>query len=265
MSSGSFGDVFLAYSIDQSKYFALKCPQIKQRSKKLPKLLNLFRKEEELLRSLDHENIIKVFPQLFETPSSCICLEFATGGDLKDFVARKRFDEEDIKFIMNQVLKGLAYLHSLRIIHRDIKLNNILLMTSGSKPLTKITDFGIACTLDDDKELNKFCGTTAYAAREVNMIDLFEPKFKEKYNEKIDIWSFGVCIYKALSQQFPFGNIHEKYSYQLATFFGQRKTLSSLAMPRFTTEQSHLIDCCLSKDPEERKSAKELVNHPWFD
>lgn len=114
----------------------------------------------------NHKNVVKLYDS-FETKSHlCFVMELCAGGDLLSFVRRrKKLDETLAKFLFKQVAKGLEYCHRNQVLHRDIKLENLLLDDEGT---VKICDFGVSQLLNDTSDLIKDqCGTPAYMAPEV--------------------------------------------------------------------------------------------------
>lgn len=134
----------------------------------------------------------------FETNKHiCFVMELCAGGDLLTYVRKRRKLAEDVaKYFFKQLIEGLAYLHhSKLIVHRDIKLDNILLDANGR---IKIADFGVSRQVRDEAErMTEQCGTPAYIAPEI-----LRDKGYEGF--KVDVWSAGVCLYAMLIGTVPF-------------------------------------------------------------
>lgn len=207
------------------------------------RLKELIESEIEILSSLDHPNIIKFFGYSKGDGIYYLRMEYCDGGDVYDFLKKSgsdRFRNSSGGFtnsflyeFLNQTISGLKYIHDKNIVHRDIKLHNVLIKYSTSGKIEfKISDFGFACydlygmndediDLDDIlcKKYYKLCGTPYYMAPEIilniqNMENITVYKqtssFKSKsqyYNKKIDIWSLGICIYELMFNLLPFSNI----------------------------------------------------------
>lgn len=123
-------------------------------------------------------------------------MPFIRGGELyKIYQAKKRFNEKIVKFYSAQIILAIGYLHSKNIIHRDLKLENILVDSNG---YLKIIDYGLAKIIKDNEEATSFCGTPEYIAPElVN---------KQPYDKNVDWWAVGVLIYEMLIGVTPFFN-----------------------------------------------------------
>ena len=118
-------------------------------------------------------------------------------GFIKTFESR-RIPEKDVRFIFKQIVEGINYLHSNNFIHRDIKLENILIDKKNKQ--IKIIDFGFSVCVQSDKKLCMFCGTPSYMAPEIVS--------KQDYNGKfVDIWALGILLYTMLCGKFPFKGI----------------------------------------------------------
>jgi serine/threonine protein kinase len=150
------------------------------------------RSEASLHPELRHPNIVG-FEEIMETEAEAhLLVEKLGGGELFDRVKqRKRFSEESAALVAVQVLQALAYMHHQGIVHRDIKLENLVFERPDSDDGLKIIDFGFAGRLDHQGTLTTMCGTPQYVAPEVLS--------KKPYTEKVDVWSAGCVVYIALT------------------------------------------------------------------
>lgn len=149
-----------------------------------------------ILRELDHPNIVKMYEFFEDEKRYYIVTEICKGGELFDeIIARGKFTEKDAAVLMKQVLSCVNYCHKNHIVHRDLKPENILLEQNKDFDQIKIIDFGTSLLFDSAKSLDEKLGTPYYIAPEV---------LNKKYNEKCDIWSCGVIVYILLSGMPPF-------------------------------------------------------------
>jgi 5'-AMP-activated protein kinase catalytic alpha subunit len=134
----------------------------------------------------------------FETQKHiCFVMELCSGGDLFSYIKKRRRLKEDVaRFFFRQIIEGLAYVHNVKlVVHRDIKLENILLDATGN---VKICDFGVSRQLKTEKQvMHEQCGTPAYIAPEIL-------KDQGYSGFKVDMWSAGVCLYAMLIGSVPF-------------------------------------------------------------
>jgi calcium-dependent protein kinase len=153
-----------------------------------------------LLKSLDHPNIMKIYEYFADEQQFYIVSEYCEGGELFDFIqSRGTMNETIIANIFHQIMSALLYCHNHQIIHRDIKPENLLLKqlieSDDSDFDIKLIDFGASLQIDSKKKANQVVGTPYYVAPEVLM---------GSYDSKCDIWSAGVILYIMLCGYPPF-------------------------------------------------------------
>jgi len=227
------------------------------------RLKDLIESEIEVLKKLNHENIIKYFSSDMKDQIYYIKMEYCSYGDVysilknntdNNFKLRNKFNGFDNIFItkfLEDIVSALMYLHNLNIIHRDIKLHNVLVkVDSDNNFLFKLSDFGFAC-VDIECNLNeslsisdfdfsasalkkkyyKLCGTPYYMAPEIILnIEEFEQLFSDSditnqvkfYDKKVDVWSYGICLYELIFNMLPFSNIYDINS--LKAYFSRSTT-----------------------------------------
>lgn len=155
-----------------------------------------------ILKKTRHRNIVRLY-EFFETQKHILfVIELCAGGDLLNYVRKRRKLKEDVaKCIFKQIIMALGYCHSKSILHRDIKLDNILLDSNGE---VKICDFGVSKIVKKDEIITEQCGTPAYIAPEI-LRDRGYTGFA------VDIWSAGVVLYAMLFGTVPFkaGNMSD--------------------------------------------------------
>jgi serine/threonine protein kinase len=168
-------------------------------------------------------------------------MELCSGGDLLNYVRKRRKLKEDIaKYVFKQVVEGLHYCHSKRIVHRDIKLDNLLLDEDGS---VKLCDFGVSKHLKDYNEvMTEQCGTPAYIAPEIL-------KDKGYKGFGVDIWSLGVCLYAMLYGTVPFkaNNMSELHQLILKAKYSLKDDKVEIS-----DDAKSLIKALLEPDPSKR-------------
>lgn len=203
------------------------------------KLKDLIRSEVEALLLLNHKNIIKYYNCNENNGIYCLNMEYCNGGDVHNLLKTQMIDRNkrgglSISIIRNFLLDiggGIEYMHSQNIIHRDIKLQNILMHKVDNIMIFKLTDFGFACydinntSLESKnsllyKKYYKICGTPYYMAPEIILnLHLLENFTKYKYiteesngknnfyNKSIDMWSLGICLFELVLASFPYFEI----------------------------------------------------------
>jgi|LauGreDrversion4_2_1035121.scaffolds.fasta_scaffold29774_2 serine/threonine protein kinase len=157
-----------------------------------------------ILKQSNHQSVVRLYDSFETNKHICFVMELCAGGDLLTYVRKRRkLTEEVAKYFFKQLIEGLAYLHhSKLIVHRDIKLDNILLDANGK---IKIADFGVSRqVLSEAERMTEQCGTPAYIAPEI-----LRDKGYEGF--KVDVWSAGVCLFAMLIGTVPFkaASMHE--------------------------------------------------------
>ncbi|KAF9147304.1 hypothetical protein BG015_011089 [Linnemannia schmuckeri] len=197
IGQGSFSEVKLAVDTRTGDHVAIKVMS-RAMVQSSDRLGISVRRESDLLKSIHHPNIVG-FREVVETSlQMCIVLDYASGGELFEYVADKRAiaSEQDIQCIFAQIADAVDYLHQLNIVHRDLKLENVLLEPQTGAPLrpkVKLTDFGLAKIIDMDSPLlTTRCGSEDYAAPEIILGQPYDGR-------EADIWSPGMSRKSFLS------------------------------------------------------------------
>lgn len=246
---GAFGKIVKARLRDDfSQIYAVKV------IRKIDEFKNsLAMREVELLKKMDHPNIVK-FKEVYEDYAFYyIVLEYLQGGDLsRQLEASGSFEESLAKDFIWQVLLATNYLHQQKVVHGDLKPENFVLIKTGSVNV-KMVDFGLSDTLKKRHFLSVLSGSRFYLAPEV---------LEGKYTEKRDLWSVGVMLYEFLTGQRPFAADSED------ELFDQIRRshfdLSPLESAQISLEGISLVKGLLEADQGRRLSAKEAIQHPWF-
>ena len=195
-----------------------------------------------ILRRTRHCNIVRLY-ESFETQQHIVfVMEVCGGGDLLTYVRRRRKLKEDVaRYLFHQIITGLTYCHTKNVLHRDIKLDNILLTSQGE---VKICDFGVSKLVKPGEMMTEQCGTPAYIAPEV---------FKnEGYRDfASDIWSAGVVLYAMLFGAVPFkainmGELHKQVLEREPSYKEEEVSVDALS----------LLKGILEKDPAMRLTSE---------
>ncbi len=175
-------------------------------------------------------------------------MEYICGDLLKFLQKRTKICENSAKIIFKQLILGLQYIHKNKIVHRDIKLDNILMDLNNT---IKICDFGVSKIINENDIMYDHCGTPAYIAPEI-----FRDKGYEGF--KCDIWSAGVTLYYMISglQPFKANNIKDLQKLILSGKYHQLNGVSN--------SLNNLIDGLLQSDPNKRLNINQILNHPWL-
>ncbi len=246
LGRGAFATVYKALDSHGSK-FAIK--QI-AKARLTPKQYKALKEEVRVMHAMENENSIKMYGVMQSQKNYYLVTEYCSGGDL-DRLRGKQLKECTVQMIIHQLSKALKILVDHNIMHRDLKLNNLLLSSKGAGAVVKLADFGLARQLRGAEYAKTFCGTPLYMAPEVLA--------GEEYDLKADLWSIGVLLYLFLTGHFPF---------QAAT---PHKLLVELnhAIVKFPHDVQ-ISDCCLQLmkrllqvDPEKRIDWKEYFEHPF--
>ena len=161
---------------------------------------SMFMNEIEILKKINHPNIVKFIEYYQDDEYFLVFEEYCKGETLLNYIngyieLEQDIDEQESKEIMHQLLSILAYLQTINITHRDIKPENIIIDASNGKVQIKLIDFGLAT--DNNVPHNELCGSLYYMAPELL-------KGKEYIGSKIDIWAAGVVFYILMTGQLPF-------------------------------------------------------------
>ena len=244
LGKGSFSSVYLGENIISGQKVAIKKINISKFEKFRPHIIS----EINILKTINHPNIVLLIDNIIETKIIYIILEYCGLGDLAEFYKNTMVKEVYVKHYAKQILDGISYLHQKNIMHRDIKPHNILLSDIYT---IKITDFGFAkydTTIDLTSTL---CGSPIYMAPEIMQC--------KKYNNKTDIWSFGIVIY-----QLAFGKLPYTASNQFELMRVVRDTEPIYDSDLVSNMCKFFIKQLLCKNPDKRPDVKYLQNHEWF-
>ncbi|NXI28583.1 KPSH1 kinase, partial [Sterrhoptilus dennistouni] len=209
-----------------------------------------------VLRRVRHTNIIQLI-EVFETQDRVyMVMELATGGELFDrIIAKGSFTERDATRVLQMVLDGVRYLHTLGITHRDLKPENLLYYHPGTDSKIMITDFGLASARKkgDDCLMKTTCGTPEYIAPEILV--------RKPYTNSVDMWALGVISYILLSGTMPFEDDNRTRLYR--QILKGKYSYSGEPWPSVSNLAKDFIDRLLTVDPSDRMTALQALKHPW--
>ncbi|ORX44876.1 hypothetical protein BCR36DRAFT_585982 [Piromyces finnis] len=256
IGKGEFGKVKLAYDPNKDLEVAIKFIKrsnitSSQKQAKLEREINI-------LQNLNHPHIVRLYDVIETEKYIGIVMAYANGGELFEYISENQYlsEEESAKFFI-QLLDGVQYLHNRHIVHRDLKLENLLLDQKGD---IVITDFGFANNSRKNPSglLSTSCGSPCYAAPELVINDNY-------VGEAADIWSCGIILYAMLCGYLPFDddpnnpdgeNLDLLYKYILE---------SQLTFPEYVSEDAQDLVCgMLIPDPEKRWPMEKVINHKWL-
>jgi len=193
IGKGAYSTVISAFSVISHIPVAVKIINKKNLSKQ--DLANVYQ-EVNILKSLNHDNIIKILDFYEDNKFFYIVLEHAEGGTLFTSIQEKtRYKEKEARDMVFIILQAIKYLHDHNIVHRDIKAENLLLDTTEGSTI-KLVDFGFATTCGDSFNITGQLGSPSYVAPEILR--------NEAYGKPCDMWSFGIVLYHLLGGYLPF-------------------------------------------------------------
>ena len=251
LGKGSFGKVKLATHCRTREKVAVKIVD-KASISNVDDVERVYR-ETFILTTLKHPHIIKLF-EVLDTPDAImLVMEYAGGGELYSYVHEQRRLPEPLACrLFTQILNGVEYCHRAKIIHRDLKLENILLTehSTHSSPSVKIADFGLSNSIRLNEKMGTNCGTPSYTCPE-QILGL------SYIGSAADIWSLGVIFFAMIAGFLPFE------ATSIPTLFKRIKAGLYLPPPYISHEAKDLIARMLTLDPDKRATIAELRSHPW--
>ena len=257
LGSGSFGCVYEAKNTLFGNIVAMK---VIKKDKDNEEDEQEIRNEIDILKQLSHPNIVKIYEFFISENHYYIITEFCKEGELFNYIKNK-YSEKQLAVLFYQVFSGLWYLHENKILHRDIKLENIMIAGKENDNETKeelfwakIIDFGTAKIFEKNKKEKDVVGSSYYIAPEV---------LKQEYNEKCDTWSVGVILYMTLVGRAPFDGKDDEEIINKINTVDYNKNEPRLL--KHSPEVRDLVSKLLEKNIEKRYSAKEALAHPWFE
>ncbi|KAK1798548.1 hypothetical protein P4O66_006658 [Electrophorus voltai] len=296
LGQGNFGVVCEATHIKTQKKWAIKKVNKEKAGRSAVKLLE---REVKILKRVNHAHIIQL-EEVFETPQRMyLVIELCEGGELKRLLQNnKRFSEEETRLIIRNLAEATVYLHKQDIVHRDLKLENILVKNyrqgeNEGMVNIKVTDFGLSVQkggVGSENMLQATCGTPIYMAdvtliafqkRELSLqaSDITQdgaslttdprlcPPAPEvidghEYSQQCDVWSIGVIMYMLLCGEPPFMSSSEDHLFEMIK--KGELNFSGPAWSSVSDAAKRVLRCLLKVDPAHRITASELLDIPWL-
>lgn len=252
LGKGAFSEVVLTLHAPSSKKLALKIVK-KHLLNPQQQDLQSGLIEAAILKDFDHPNIVKFYETIEDENAFYIALENCQGGNLLEkLMLLGKFDEKTTAEIMGQIFSALDYVHKCGVIHRDIKLENILFVTKD-KIDVKIADFGSSYRKVYRERPNGIFGTQHFLAPEV---------FSGFYSEKVDIWSCGIILIMMITGKCPY--LGTSFSRIKEEILAQDMENVHKMIPEASPLLLDFLSSVLDQDSRMRFSAKDALKHPWI-
>lgn len=251
VGSGTYGDVYKAKDVQSGRVAAVKIIKLEPGDN-----FSIIQQEILMMKNCQHPNIVAFYGSYLRRDKLWICMEFCGGGSLQDiYHVTGPLSEPQISLVCRETLKGLSYLHSLNMMHRDIKGANILLTTNGD---IKLADFGVSAQITATMRKRKsFIGSPYWMAPEVAAVER-----KGGYNQQCDIWSVGITAIELYELQPPMFDMHPMKALNVMSK-SNFKPPALKDKNRCSEEYKNFVKSALVKSPRRRPSADELLRHPF--
>ena len=272
LGKGAFGEVYLTSKQGTQEKFATK--KIDKKFAQNPKAKKYIDNEIKILNEVNHKNIIKLYDVKETSTLYYLVMEYCNGGGLSDCLEyhikqyRKPFSEEVVQYLMRQIMDGIDYLHGKQILHRDIKLDNILVQFDSEedrikknmlKAKVKIIDFGFARYLDKKQLAYSTLGSPINMEPGIlRKLNKMENSRDYGYDEKADIWSLGTICYEMLIGKCTFD------ANSMKELIGKVEKGNYLLPTSISKEAASFLNGMLQYDPKKRLSANQLKNHKFL-
>lgn len=259
VGKGRHGAVFIVQKKSTGRKYACK---LLSKAEHFPSMM---RREIDLLRRLDHPNVVRLYETNEDKEAVFLLMELCHGGDLFQRIFREgRLSEDIARPMAEQMLQALAYIHAVGVAHHDLKPENFLLETEDPACLTlKLADFGIATATGHDGAAEQpFPDGQVHGSIPYMPPEAFDRHRGSRLTSRVqtawDLWSCGVVIYVMLSGDLPYGESVE------AICSGEPPDFSSEAWKEVSPEAINLICGLLNPDPEARWTARQALGHAWL-
>ncbi|XP_071650746.1 mitogen-activated protein kinase kinase kinase kinase 5 isoform X4 [Temnothorax longispinosus] len=252
IGSGTYGDVYKAKRLSMNDLAAIKVIKLEPGDD-----FAIIQQEILMMKDCRHPNIIAYYGSYLRRDKLWICMEYCGGGSLQDiYHITGPLTEIQIAYMCRETLTGLAYLHSMGKMHRDIKGANILLTEAGD---VKLADFGVSAQITATINKRKsFIGTPYWMAPEVAAVER-----KGGYNQLCDIWACGITAIELAELQPPMFDLHPMRALFLMSKSGFKPpTLKD--RDKWSPTFHNFVKIALTKNPKKRPTAEKLLQHAFF-
>lgn len=248
LGAGSFGVVKLAKCKISNSLVAIKtiCKANVKNSQNL-------RKEVEILKLCKHPNIVKLHNIVETSKEISLIMEYLSGHNLLQCL-NVLYEEGKIRHVIDSLAAALFYIKEFGIIHRDIKLENILFESKEAQSDVKFVDFGLSALKNPNEKSIECLGTLNYAAPELLL--------KEPYNNSVDIWSLGIVTYAMLFQKLPFNCESDDLTYK--AILTSEPSYSDTIFYKRSAQSIDLVKKMLTKNPQNRITVEQILKHPFI-
>ncbi|XP_029001310.1 serine/threonine-protein kinase 33 isoform X2 [Betta splendens] len=258
LGQGSFGVVYEATHIETQTKWAIKevCRPAAGSSK-----VKMLEQEINILKQVNHACVIQL-KEVYNTANMIyLVTELCTGGELNQLLRQKKyFTEDETRHIIRSLAEAVVYLHKKDIVHRDLKLENILVKNSeddDGRINIKVTDFGLSEQMSGvgiDNIMTETCGTLIYMAPEMMS--------GRGYSQWCDVWSIGVVMYMLLCGEPPF--VSKTKAYLLEEIMSKEVPFNQPIWSKVSDGAKTILTCLLKVDPAHRMSPSQLLENPWI-
>ena len=272
LGKGAFGEVYLTSKQGTQEKFATK--KIDKKFARNPKAKKYIDNEINILKKISHENIVKYYDVIETSQYYYLVTEYCNGGGLSDCLEyhinqyHKAFSEEVVQYLMRQIVSAIRYLHGMHILHRDIKLDNILVKFDSEedkqkknmlKAKVKIIDFGFARYLDPKELAFSTLGSPINMEPGIlRKLNKMENSRNYGYDEKADIWSLGTICYEMLIGHCTFD------ANSMKELVSKVEAGNYLLPTSISKEAASFLNGMLQYDPKQRLNAEKLYSHHFL-
>ena len=274
IGKGAFSEVYITKKLGEDKKYATK--KILKETLSNSKIKKYFNNELHILNNIEHPNIIKLYETKESYNSYFLIFDYCNGGALSSCLEKykrqnkKPFPQELVQYFMRQIVDGLRYIHNMKILHRDIKLDNILVNFNSNEDLInlnyfnsqiKIIDFGFARYLESDTLAESVLGSPMYMDPQIlKKMMKIDNNNSFGYDQKADIWSLGTICYEMLIGTPPY-NAHTYNDLMKKINYGDYKIPNNIKLSK---EVISFINGMLQYNPNSRLDINALANHDFI-